>query len=309
MWTFGDTFLQRPNGIDGTTVLSATAGWSTRDAPLMLTEPVDAQGVPAQLIPYTPEEIAANRADAVRNGFALWPGPVIDTGGDRALVLYQRIRRMGSGFFADSLGTARLRAGETVAERAPQPLFTPQRITLGDGATRDLLFGSEGVSIIDGFAHFFACAQEGFLNNVCRAGRVAVARADDRSAFSFWDGARWQPDASRAAKIIDEVGSGLSITFNPWLGCYLAVSGVILRSAAALRASDSVESGWGPSTAVRIEQAPAGPILAANTGEYDYLFLEHPALRSPDGRTIVLSYSRPLGNFRGEVRLLRVVLR
>ncbi|MDP3275356.1 MAG: hypothetical protein Q8Q09_09195 [Deltaproteobacteria bacterium] len=309
LWTFGDTFLRRVNTIDGSHVLSATAGWSTRDAPLALREPVDGNGLPSQLIPYTPDEISANRADPIHNGYALWPGAVLDTGGPRALVLFQRIHRRGSSYGADLLGTARVGLDETTATRDPRPLFVPESVTVGDGTTQRLLFGSEGVSVVDGYAYFFACAPEGFLNKGCRAGRVLLAHADDRAAFAFWDGGRWQPELSRAARIVDEVGSGLSVTVNPWLGCYLMVSGVILRSAAALRVSERLESGWGSSSAVRIEQAPDGPILAANAGEYDYLFHEHPALRSDDGRTIVLSYARPLGNFQGEVRLVRVTLR
>ena len=33
------------------------------------------------------------------------------------------------------------------------------------------------------------------------------------------------------------------------------------------------------------------------------------ALRSADGRQVVVSYARPLGSFRGEVRLARITLR
>ncbi len=310
LWTFGDTFLGRRNTIDNTSVLSATSGWSTVADPLRLDEPVDANGLPSQLIPYTAEEIAANTMDAINNGYALWPGPVIDTHSDKALVLFQRIHRQGArGFFADSIGTARIAAGAAVAQRNPTPLFMPQRFAGPDGMPRDVIFGTGGVSIIDDYAYFFGCSSVGFLNNGCRVGRVPTARVDDRSAFEFFNGSQWTPDSSTAAPIIGEVGSGLSITYNPYIGCYLAVSGVTLRSAAALRSSERFEGGFGSAQQLTIEQAPNGPVMPANMGEYDYLFLEHPALRSADGRQVVISYSRPLGNFRGEVRLIRVTLR
>src|SRR6201995_2543225 len=72
LWTFVDTFLSAPNHIDGATVFSATGGWSTRDAPLALAQAMDGDQ-PAQLIPYTADEIAANTADSL-NGYALWAG-------------------------------------------------------------------------------------------------------------------------------------------------------------------------------------------------------------------------------------------
>ena len=83
VWTFGDTFLTRRNTIDNSSVLSATAGWSRAAMPLALDEPVDDAGLPAQFIPYTDDELRANRADAL-NGWALWPGAVIDTGAPEA---------------------------------------------------------------------------------------------------------------------------------------------------------------------------------------------------------------------------------
>ena len=307
-WTFGDTFLTRRNTIDDSSVLSATAGWSRPEAPLPLAEPVDDAGLPAQLIPYSDDELRANRADPL-NGWALWPGAVIDTGAAEALVLFQRVRRMsGSGFASVAVGTARLAAGATRATRDAADLFR-QDADAGASAP-PTLYGSGGVSVIDGFAYFFACSNVGFLNQGCRVGRAPTARAGDRAAFTFFDGSAWTADPARAAVVIEHVGGGVSVTRNPHLGCYLAVSGALLRSAMTLRVSERLEGGWGTTQAgVTIDAAPGGPVLPAVAGEYDYLFLEHPALRSADGRQVVVSYARPLGNFRGEVRLARVTLR
>lgn len=305
VWTFGDTFLTRRNTIDDSSVLSATAGWSTTSAPLALQEPVDDAGLPNQLIPYTADELRANRADPL-NGWALWPGAVIDTGAADALVLFQRIKRTnGSGFESQGIGTARLAAGATVATRAARDLF-PGAADAGV----PMLYGSGGVSVLDDRAYFFACATVGFLNQGCRVARVPVARADDRAAFEFYDGAAWSRDIARAAVVIEQVGAGLTITRNPYLGCYLAVSGALLRSAFTLRTSDRLEGGWGRvEDGVVVDAGPDAGVLPAVDREYDYLFVEHPALRSADGRQIVVSYARPLGNFRGEVRLARVTLR
>ena len=305
VWTFGDAFLTRPNPVDGSSVLSATAGWSTPAAPLALREPTDDAGFPAQLIPYTADELRANRADAL-NGWALWPGAVIDTGDASLLVLYQRVRRMaGSGFASVAVGTARLAADATLAVRQPGDLFA-QDLDAGGSS----LYGSGGVAVIDGTAFFFACANVGFLNQGCRVGRVPAARADDRSAFEFFDGRAWSRDAARAAVVIEHVGGGVSVSRNPYLGCYLAVTGALLRSALVLRTAERLEGPWGAeASGVTLAATPGGAVLPAVADSYDYLFLEHPALRSADGRQIVVSYARPLGNFRGEVRLARITLR
>ena len=305
VWTFGDAFLTRTNPIDGSSVLSATAGWSTPAAPLALDEPTDDAGFPQQLIPYTADELRLNRADAL-NGWALWPGAAIDTGGASLLVLFQRIRRTnGSGFDSVAVGTARLAPDATLAARDPRDLFTHD-----PDAGVPTLYGSGGVSVIDEVAYFFACANVGFLNQGCRVGRVPVARADDRSAFEFFDGAGWGRELRRAAVVIEHVGAGVSVSRNPYLGCYLSVTGALLRSAMVLRAAGRLEGPWGSEAAgVTIAATPDGGVLPAVEDGFDYLFQEHPALRSADGRQVVVSYSRPLGNFRGEVRLARITLR
>jgi hypothetical protein len=305
VWTFGDTFLTRSNPVDGSSVLSATAGWSTAAAPLALREPTDDAGFPQQLIPYTADELRANRADAL-NGWALWPGAAIDTGGSELLVLFQRVKRTnGSGFNSEGVGTARLGLDATQAARAPVDLFAQ-----APDSGVPTLYGSGGVAVIDGTAYFFACGTVGFLNQGCRVGRVAVARADDRAAFEFHDGRAWVGDMARAAVVIDHVGGGLSVSRNPYLGCYLSVTGELLQSGMVLRTSPRLEGGWGSvASGVSLRAAAGGPVLPAVSDAYDYLFQEHPALRSADGRQIVVSYARPLGNFRGEVRLVRITLR
>ncbi|MEO7094558.1 MAG: hypothetical protein ABI175_14980, partial [Polyangiales bacterium] len=106
LWTFGDTFLTERNHIDNSSVLSATAAWSTTADPLVLVQSMTGDQ-PAQLVPYTPAEITANTADAL-NGYALWPGPLLDIGESTGVVAFQQIKRMsGSGFASIGVGTSR----------------------------------------------------------------------------------------------------------------------------------------------------------------------------------------------------------
>ncbi len=292
LWTFGDTFLSAQNPIDGSNVLSATAGWSTTAAPLALTQPVDANGFPAQLIPYTDDERAQNQADPL-NGWALWPGILIATGEGDGVVVFQRIKRTsGSGFDSQGTGTARITVDATIATRGSQDLFSPP----------DRLFVPHFV--VDENVYAWACETVGFLDIGCRMARAPVASADVRAAYSFFDGSQWQPDASTATIVIDHVSGGPTISWNPYLGRYLAVTSAVLSSDLLLRTADRIEGPW--SEPVVIEAGTEGYLAPTTTDAYDYIVVEHPELASPDGRSIVISYSRPTAPFRGDVRLARI---
>jgi hypothetical protein len=297
LWTFGDTFLGARNPVDNSNVLSATAGWSAPDAPLALVQPVDAGGFPAQFIPYTAAELAQNQA-APLDGWGLWPGMMIDTGAAEGLVVFQRIKRTaGSGFDSQGVGTARIAVDATVATRIagdlfapPEPLFLPQ-------------------SVIDGQVYAVACAPA-FLSVDCKLARAPVAEAGNRAAYQFFDGAAWQPDVTRAAVVLTGGGGVPTLSWNPWLGQYLAITGRPLDSAVQLRTADRIEGPWSAPTELPAS-ADGSTGLYAPTGAdaYNYAIVEHTALRSADGRSIVISYSRPTEAFRGDVRLARVTLR
>lgn len=294
LWTFGDTFLYTPTPVDGSHVASATGGWAPVEAPLELTHSVDADGVPTQLVPYTDEELAENRADAL-NGWSLWPGALIDTGAPELLLLFQRIERIeGSGFEGRGLGTARIGLDETVARRDPDDLFS--RPADGSG---EPLYGVGGVTVEGEWAYFFACESA----RGCTLGRAPRAEADRREAFTFFDGAGWSAEIDDAVPVIRGVAAALSVVWNEHLGGYLAIHGRLLSDDVVLRVAPRIEGPW-PDRGVVIAPSEGG-ILAAGEG-FDYLAQEHRALQGEGGRSVVISYSRPLGSFRGEVRLARI---
>lgn len=297
LWTFGDSFLTAANPVDGSNVLSATAGWSSLDAPLALTQPVDGAGFPAQFIPYTAAELTQNRA-APLDGWALWPGMMIDTGAAEGLVVFQRVKRTaGSGFDGVAVGTAWVAVDAPVARRDPDDLFT---------RPEPLFFPQV---VVDGMAYAIACDPIGSLNVGCKLARAAVADAGRRAAYQFYDGGAWQADLGRAAVVLEGVGGVPTISWNPWLGRYLAVSGRLLDSAVQLRAAARVEGPWSAPVEVAASADGASGIFAPlDPAAFDYGAAEHVALRSADGRAIVISYSRPTEPFRGDVRLARITL-
>lgn len=294
LWLFGDTFLTEKNPVDNSNALSATAAWSTVESPLALVQPVDDDGFPNQTIPYTLAELAQNVDDPL-NGWALWPGTMIDTGDPQGLIFFQRIKRTdGSGYDSQGVGTARIALDGLVATRDEEDLFTlPEPMYMPN-------------SIVDGYAYAFACESAGFLNVECTLARVPVAQADERSAYEFYDGSAWQPDLADAEVVLDEVAGPPTVSFNPYLGQYLAVTHSVLSSDIQLRTAPAVEGPW--SDPVIIEPDGEGYLPPLDENAFNYVVIEHPALRSADGQTIVISYSRPTEPFRGDVRLLEVVL-
>jgi hypothetical protein len=294
VWTFGDTFLSKATLDDKTSVRSATAGWSQPDAALAITDAVDDAGIPIQFIPYTSAELAKNTADPL-NGFALWPGAVIPTSASNAVVLFQHVLRQGgSGFTADAIGTASITSGAAQAVRDAAFLFQ----------SPDPLFGNGGVTIDSGGnAYFFDCEQAGFGFH-CKVGRVPVASVTNRSAFEFWNGTAYASDVTQAAWFIDGAGAGLTITWNAWLGRWLAVYNKVLSDDVALRAADHIEGPWTDPEVV----IPGSNFVEGDAGT-NYLAREHAELQAQAGRELVISYAHPLPNFGGACRLARVTLK
>ncbi len=293
LWTFGDTFTSQPNSIDGSHLLSATAGWSTPDDALALVQPVGSDGIPAQLIPYTADEIAANEADA-QIGWALWPSGLIDTGDPQGLVSFQRVQRGGSGGFTSvAVGTVRIGVDATVATRtagdlfaAPEPLFIPQLVDAG-------------------YVYAIACAPSGFLNQSCQLARAPLAMAEQRRAYEFWERDGYTSDITQAVEFIDR-GNAPSIVWNAHLGRYLSVVSEVVSSTILLRTAPAIEGPWDDGT--EIQPSDTGVLPPTSSSDYDYLAMEHAELDSLDGSEIVISYSRPTTEFAGDVRLARVTL-
>jgi len=236
--------------------------------------------------------------DAPLDGWALWPGAVIDTGDDSLLMLFQRIKRTGGSGFGVGSGTARIAPRETVARRDDGDLFS-RPLGSTDG---ELLYGTGGVTVRRRDRVLLRVRARG-SHRPLPPGAVPRAQADQRDAFEFYDGSTWGSEISDAAVVIEGVGAAISVHYNAHLGGYLAVSSPAFSNDVSLRVTGHIEGPW-PRSGVIVPADEVG-ILSAGEGN-NYLAQEHVALSSGDGRDVVISYSHPLGSFRGEVRLSRI---
>jgi hypothetical protein len=289
LWTFGDTLLKSP-AVDGERMRSSTAATGRVGDPLSLAEPLDGNGAPSQLLPFTDEEEAYNHGSGRPDErIALWPGSVVADGRGGGLVYYSKlyVHPGELNYEQVGVGVARVRAGETVANRDEGLVFKAPEPSFDSGAT---VVGSD--------VYVYGCTPDASLDFPCLVARVPLARAGERAAYRFWNGSAWDGDLGAARPVLRGPSSGLTVTRSEHLGLYLAVYSEIFSNRVLMRTAPRPEGPWsGP---VEAYESPA-PARGTN-----YAAREHPELARDGGRTIVVSYYHPTGALTGEMRLVEL---
>jgi uncharacterized protein DUF4185 len=281
LWTFGDTLFPF-KAEDGATLRSCSGAYAEMSAPTVLSETVDSKGAPYQLLPFTDEERAYNAAHAPDDRYALWPTAVIPKG-ENALILYQRLKvHPGNlSFEAVSVGIAEIMPFDTVAARYPEIFAVPDPQP------------SHGAVLDAGILHLYACATSG----MCQVARAPYAQATDRSAYTFFDGAAWTADATRAMAVVPGSTTGFSVTYNTYLERFVAVYSKPFTGKIVLRTAPHPEGPFSDEVAVH------------DVGSTIYATVQHYEIFEGAGQTMYVSYYQPTGTLQGELHLLRVVLR
>jgi hypothetical protein len=286
LWVFNDT-LMTVYGVDGFSYRSATAAWGN-GASLDLKDTLDPNGAPYQLIPYTRDEIASNRAGGPNERFASWPGSVIPDGADRALIFYRYLKVHPGALHWDILGAgvARITSGKTVAVRDPGLLFTPP----------EPAFSAGGI-VVDGFLHLYACEA-----SPCQIARSPLDQATTRGAWQAWDGTGWSSDLTASQPVLPDVPGELSVSWSQYLNAYLAVHSVPLSNEVVFNTAPSPQGPWSAPQRLFVGRH------ALDTSMSDYAAKEHPELARDGGRTLVVSYADPWQGFGGVIRLALATL-
>lgn len=281
LWTFGDTIFSPP-AVDGSQLRSNTAALAQVSAPLAVTEPLDVKGAPQQFVPFTAEEAAYNKLSGKPDErYALWPGAMVSIDANRALVFVDRLKVHPGTLNYEDLSTevALVTAGSTTSTRtgtvfaAPETLFNHGAVVSGDKV------------------YLYACAPFA----LCKAARAPLAQAQTRSAYEFYTGLDWSPDVTRAAKTVPGSTSGFSVIYSAELGLFVAASTPGFSSIVELRTAPAPEGPW------------SDPAVAWKAPSAIYAVYLHPELAG--AKELVVSYSRPTGNFQGEIRVIRVGLK
>ncbi len=273
LWTFGDT-LFNPKSVDGTNLRSNTAALADPTLPLVVTEPTDANGAPYQFLPFTSEEKAFNDASANPNDrIALWTGSMIELNGS-SLMFYLKLHVKPGVLNYEFLGVglANIAPNSTVATRESNLLF----------AAGEPLFTTALRVNSDVFV-FGNLAAQGTM-----VARVNFEHVKERSQYRFWNGTQWVADVGQAIAILPQTPS-LSVSYNPYLQQFLAVSSGVLSNKVFFRSSPRPEGPW----SVPVE-AFTGMAPSINT--VDYAAIEHPELAKDGGKTVFVTYYHVLSS-------------
>ncbi len=282
LYTFGDTLFYKTS-VDGRSYASNTAAFAELTAPTVLTEPLDANGLPSQFVPFTAEEQAYN--DATKQGndrYVIWPGRVIERADHTGVVFFNELRIHPTGPWEGiGTGVAIVKDGETTATRASDLLFhSPE----GDF--------THAAFLQDGTVYVYACDI-----GLCRVAKAPLAGATERASYTFWTGNAWSPNYADATAPVPGSGAGFSVSYNAYLGQYLSFTSSGIGTAITMRVAPHP---WGPwSAGTTIYTFPAGNVYAAG---------EHPALDSADGKRVYVSAFNDLGSSDSAIVLFSVDL-
>ena len=290
-WLFGDTVFT-PASCDGTNLRNSTAGLGTLASIHVVAEPTDACGAPYEL--FTPR--VPNRPDGTRVAF--WPDSIVaHPNGTDGVVFYQRVAVRGltdmvtEGTLVDELPAS----DPTHIERSNEvELFGPA----------DPSFVSSNL-VANGYIYLYTA------NLTYQLARVPVTSYRDRSAYRFWTGSGWSPNITSATELRlggvngEEQGGlgGMTVSWNRYLGRYLMTHSDPFESDVMLRVASRPEGPWSPPTHVDVPD-PDPSFVYGN-----YSAREHPHYSPDGGKTIFVTYSRPLGGMRQDLQVVRVVFR
>jgi hypothetical protein len=313
VWLFGDTFLSAPDA-QGRTMLSNSWSWTddlnAANGISGFHERVDPTGAPTMLLQETAAESTFNAghrapgcgAQACGERWAVWPAAMVaDPRRARSLVFYQLVSARPGEFNFHAVGYS-VAVWTDFAESPRRPA------ALSNGRTVNLLFQENDVPFgsaalaRDDTLYAYGCPTVG-LRKPCLLGRVPLADVLDRSRWMYFTAARtWSSRIDRAVSVLDG-NSIMSVSWNSYLGCYVAVYSRPLSLDVELRTAPSPQGPWSAPTTAFVARAAEGQ----EGGVYDAL--AHQEYDRDGGRRIYVTYSRSTGPFASELRLVEVQLR
>lgn len=273
LWVFGDTLRQRD--FEGQRFV--------RNSMLMFSP-----GCATVVMPSDHGAVVPDRAD----GVGYWPmdlGAVRRTGSDIVGVSLQRVRTTGSGTFDfEVLGPA-IALFEVPAGQAPR-LLSVQDLGPDDADPERPMWGA-AIETTDEAVYIYGTARPADGSTFGRSLRVARAPIEDvtdQTAWRYWDGRHWQPEAARATELIAAVG-GVSEVLS------------VFRRNHTWYAVSKRDDVLGEDLVIWKAPAPTGPFVPSapladipsdsDDGLLRYMPLAHPDLLPTDD-SVVVSYSR-----------------
>jgi len=142
----------------------------------------------------------------------------------------------------------------------------------------------------DNYVYLFGVKQQRDKQQHCYLARVKADQFDDLSKYEYLVSPQphWSSDISKAKSIFTEVPNELSVSFNSYLGKYLAVHSLGLSGKIIGRTADKL---WGPwSAPVTLYQVRTEPKVPQPYPRLIYAGKEHPELARDNGRILYITY-------------------
>jgi len=290
LWTFADTFLNRP-AADSATYRSNTAALADSSRPLQVTEPLDSKGTPFPALHFTKAEQAFNDSTkSPTNRIALWISGLVTDQDSSALAFYSKVHvKSASSFDFLGVGTAHFQPDSTSAARDANLLFS----------TNEPIFNK--AFLHDGMVYLYGGITGGGLAQPHFVARAPLGQATQRAAYRFWNGSAWDSDVNKRMQVFGGVGSGLTVAYNAYLQSFTAVYSPLFSNKVVMRMAGRPEGPWSLPIDLFTGMTPA-------QGSNNRQGKQHAELAIKDGQTIYVSYFRPTGFLRGELRFVEVAL-
>jgi hypothetical protein len=304
LWLFGDVFLQNPisphkpftGGLSNCGLLvSSGHGPSRLKRYEFLTD--RASGLARQLIPRQPDE---------DNKVRLWPfGGWYSTKERQVYLFYGLVRVTGSGpldFRADGYGLA-------IADARHPSNLAFRRLLNANGSLLWWPAGGDrcvlGSAVVErGDSLYVFGFQKRGGRNYGKLARVKKDRVSDSRAYEYFSGTSgspaWSPNPIESADVdgLADFPTELSVSYNAYLGGYLAVHSVNVGEKARLSLAPLP---WGPYRSIGEIDTRHQPFAKA----FCYAGKEHPELAEEHGRIVYLTY---VDSSRYWLQLLKVTL-
>jgi hypothetical protein len=296
-WIFSDTSVERPGGTRFQSSSGALASREPACAAGALAYVRDGAGEIAEIIPLTPDELAANATSTDGARIAIWPvsGFVHEQVG---FLYFQKVELRG---FFDVIvigtGIARVRFGETAERLSPaRYVHEPTLLWLDPQSS---WAASGALLAADGFAYVYGCHQLSVFDRVCRVGRVAPARAAEPAAYQYFTGDGWSSAPEQSAIMLQGTDR-VSVAYNRWLGKYVALHVGLLENRVLARTAESPFGPFDPPIELYSGTAPSSFWIRDVE--------QHPAHAAGGDRRIVTSYFSSPPDAEAGTRLVEVVL-
>jgi len=291
VWMFGETVRR---GSSSDVVASNSFTLSNFDRPLELEEALPGALPPLSFVPEPPSDVALGPDDTLHYEI----GSLITVGPTESLLFYSLSRRAAPGgeLVDEALGTRVVRVKTDLstfhAEPEPGPVFPASAPSMRSG-----MLGR------DGNVYLYGCRENADTQVDCLLARAPVGSAALARAYQYRIVGGWSNDLGVAVPVLKNARPELSVSYNPYLRRYLAVSLGGDDNQVVLQTAERPEGPFTPLSTVAL------PAQIANSAYPFRAALEHPELSSKCGRHLLLTYLNPTGDGNYELRPVELELR